>query len=156
MKIFVGYYALYLCKMVAISYILYRLGKKFGAQNPCWHYFVPVLNYIILCRCAGVPRYYAIGYHVAYFAGSIVQLFAENLRQPALINIWISLFFICIMLETEIFGRMALRLQKSFWYGLSGFLAYFPLIFLVLSKRQPVADDYKPSLPPRKSDYQVY
>lgn len=152
------YYAFYITKFLAVGYIFYRLGRKFHAPNPFWHYLIPVWNYVILCGCTNTSRKYAVSYHILYFLSVAAQLASEALREPALINIWLSLFMMCIILEAEIFGNLAVRLKKDFWlYGFSGFAAYFPLIFLIISKSQPEGEYPKPSLPTApKGDYRVY
>lgn len=158
MKSLLLHYAFYFTKLITIGYIFFRLGKKFNAPNPFWHYLVPVWNYVILCRCTQLSTGYAIGYNLLYFSASIVMYIGETLEEPGLVNIWLCLFIMAIMLEAEIFGRMAQRLNKDFWlFGFSGFAAYFPLVFLVLAKEgqqgQPPAD-LKP--PAGKSDYPIY
>ncbi|SDF21835.1 hypothetical protein [Sporolituus thermophilus] len=157
-KALVWHYAIHLAKLFTVGYIFYRLGKKFHATNPYWHYLIPIWNYVILCRCARISPYYAVGYHAAYFAASVLRLVAEYLKEPALANIWLCLFILCILAEAEIFGNLAERLKKDFWlYGLSGFMAYFPLALLVLSKNEPEeALRAQPPLPDNRSDYHVY
>jgi len=158
MKSLVLHYLFYMSKFLTVGYIFYRLGKKFHAPNPYWHYLIPVWNYMILCRCTNISKYYAIVYHLFYFAATLVMVYGESLNEPALVNIWICLFIMCIMLEAEIFGRMAQRLNKDFWlYGFSGFIAYFPLVILVMSKEQPVREHPGSNKPPTtKGDYPIY
>ncbi|MCX7780650.1 MAG: hypothetical protein N2491_07020 [Negativicutes bacterium] len=157
-KSLVLYYAFYIAKFFSVGYIFYRLGRKFKATNPFWHYLIPVWNYVILCRCTNTSSKYAVAYHVLYFLAVVAQLASEILKEPALINIWLALFVMCIMLEAEIFGQMAVRLKKDFWlYGFSGFAAYFPLIFLIIAKSQPETEVPKPpSRMPTKGEYPLY
>lgn len=152
------YYLLHVSKFLAVSYIFYRLGKKFHAPNPFWHYLIPVWNYIILCRCTNTSKTYAISYNILYFLAATTQIAGETLNEPALVNIWAALVAMCIIIEAEIFGNIAVKLKKDWAYGFSGFAAYFPLIFLVLAKTEPVQDLPVPkSLPPAdKGDYPVY
>lgn len=157
MRSLVLHYLFYLCKFFAVGYIFYRLGRKFHAPDPYWHYLIPIWNYIILCRCTRLSKYYAVFYHVLYFVATMILFLGESLNEPALLNIWVCLFIMCIMLEAEIFGRLAQRLNKDFWlYGFSGFVAYFPLILLVLAKEQPVEEIPKQLPPASRGDYRIY
>lgn len=152
------YYLFHGSKFLAVSYIFYRLGKKFHAPNPFWHYMIPIWNYLILCRCTNTSKYYAIGYNILYFLAAVAQIVGQLQNEPALVNIWAALMAMCIILEAEILGAMAVKLNKDWVYGFSGFLAYFPLIFLILAKTEPASSTppINPLPPANNGDYPVY
>ncbi len=95
------------------SYIMYRIGKKFGIGS-FWEYLVPFYNMVLLCRCGGVSAWNVLG--LVIFPISIYST----------INIW---------------GSIAERLGKSYWlYGITILLVGVPILILAFDSSAPEGD----------------
>lgn len=103
---------------VCITYILYRLGQKFGVGS-FGEFLIPLYNVYLLCRCAGLAGPY------------MVLLLIPFIQIAATFILW---------------GKIAGRLGKNpFIWGAICTLFFIPIIFLALDDSRPW--DYKPSPP---------
>ncbi len=92
---------------------LWQIGKKMGVGKAA-HYFVPVYNLVLTCRCAGVS------------AWNVLATFVPLLNFGAMICVW---------------GNLARRMGKSFWlYGLTCPLLYFPILILAFGGAMPIRE----------------
>ena len=99
------------CYLIGCA-ILWRLGRKFNDESfMAW--CIPIYNYVLLCRCAGVS-----GWHAA-------AMFVPILNYGAMV--WV-------------FGNIARRMGKSFWgYGL-GVIVVIPLLILAFGNSKPLPE----------------
>jgi hypothetical protein len=92
--------------------VLWRIGRKFQDEG-FLAYCIPVYQWVLMCRCAGVS-----GWHAAAMCVPMVNYGAM---------IWI-------------FGNIAARMGKSFWgFGL-GSLVLVPTLILAFGNGKPVVE----------------
>ncbi len=102
---------LIVCYLIGCA-ILWRLGRKFQDES-FFGYCIPIYNYVLLCRCAGVS-----GWHGLLLCLPVVNYGAM---------IWI-------------FGNIARRMGKSFWgYGL-GAMFFIPTLVLAFGNGKPIEE----------------
>lgn len=96
---------------VAASYVLYRIGLKFGIGTFVG-YLVPIYNIVLLCRCAGVSGWF------------VIFLFLP------LVNIFVTFL---------IWGKIAERLGKNMMlWGILITLLGLPALILAFDSSRPV------------------
>lgn len=106
---------------VATSYVLYRIGRKFGIGSFVG-YLIPIYNVVLLCRCAGLT-----GWFVLFLFVPIINIFVTFL-------IW---------------GKIAERLGKNLvLWGLLCALLGLPIIILAFDGSMPVDASVIPPSPP--------
>jgi hypothetical protein len=121
------------------AYVLLRVGRKFGIGS-FGAYCVPVYNLILICRCAGLPAWVAIG-------GSCVLL---NLLAPNLAPLF---YAVTVGSFTYLWGTVAQRLGKSFWpWGVASAVSGIPIFFLAFDSSTPIRAGARPEL----DDNRVY
>ena len=120
-------FAIFIAIYLFSSYILYRIGKKFGIGS-FWEYLIPFYNMVLMCRCGGVSAWNVLG----------MMIFPINIYST--INIW---------------GSIAEKLGKSYWiYGITILLVGIPILILAFDGsmpsdamtiiREPVLEDRPP------------
>jgi hypothetical protein len=110
---------------LAHAYVLYRVGRKFGIGS-FGAYCVPVYNLILICRCARLPGWVAIG--------------VLGVALSALIPSLAVLFYaIAAGFNTYLWGSVSQRLGKSFWpWGIASGILYVPVLWLAFDSSIPV------------------
>jgi hypothetical protein len=95
------------------SYILYRVGKKFGIGT-FWDYCIPIYNSVLLCRCARISPW--------------------NL-------LWILVPVGNIVFPVVLWGKIAERLKHDFWvYGLGIYIFAIPVLILAFDDSKPESE----------------
>lgn len=114
---------------VFTSYILYRIGRKFG-EGSFIGYLIPIWNVVLLCRCAGIT-----GWFVLFLFVPIINIFVTFL-------IW---------------GKIAERLGKNMvLWGLLCTLLGLPIIILAFDGSRPVDMAPPTQQPPQEEQPNVY
>lgn len=114
---------------VFTSYILYRIGRKFGVGS-FLGYLIPIWNVVLLCRCAGIT-----GWFVLFLFVPIINIFVTFL-------IW---------------GKIAERLGKNMvLWGLLCTLLGLPIIILAFDGSQPVDMAPPRQQAPKEEEPNVY
>ena len=110
LAVFLGIYLL-------ASWVLYRIGQKFG-QGTFVQWCIPIYNLYLLCLCAEITPLWILGFFVP---------------------------FVNIAAGVYLWGVIAARLGKDFWvWGLLCGLLSLPVLVLAFDDSEPVADPVIP------------
>jgi FHA domain/Family of unknown function (DUF5684) len=91
-------------------YVLYRIGRKFGVGSFA-DYCIPVYNYVLLCRCAGISP------------GLLLWLVVPLADLGFIVYFW---------------GTLAKKLGHEFWlFGLGIFVFGIPALILAFDESKP-------------------
>lgn len=96
---------------LAFSYAMAKIGQKFSVGK-FWHYFIPLYNMVLLCRCAGASPLWLFG-----------------LCLP-IVNFAVVIY---------LYGRIAARLGKNFWlYGVGSLVLGLGVYIMAWDNSRPV------------------
>jgi serine/threonine protein kinase len=113
-----------------ISYIMYRIGRKFSIGSMPG-FTIPIYNSVLLCRCGGLSGWLVLLLFVPYIGGLVFP-------------VWL-------------YGAIAKRLGKNFWlYGL-GSLLFIPVLILAFDDSRPeddIIEDNNYGIPSNVTVYQ--
>jgi len=103
----------YYISYCGVSYLMYRIGKKF-AVGEYYEYCIPVYGWVLLCRCADISGWTAVG------------LFIPVVNLPA---------------AAYLFANLAYRLNRNpLHFGILGITLLVPLILLAQSDGMPCTE----------------
>lgn len=96
------------------AYVLYRIGSKFGVGS-FGDYCIPVYNYVLLCRCAGISPW---------------------------LLLWLLVPLANVGFVVYLWGTLAKKLGHDFWlYGLCMLLAAIPALILAFDGSKPAGGE---------------
>jgi hypothetical protein len=107
-----------------VAYALFRIGRKFRVGS-FGAYCVPVYNLLLICRCAGLPGWVALGSYAA----------ALRWLAPTMTPL---LFAVTAGFSIYLWGTVAQRLGKDFWvWGVASGILGLPIVALAFDSSTP-------------------
>lgn len=70
------------------SYAMAKIGKKFGIGTPV-AFFIPIYNFILACRCAGVSAWWTLGLFVPFVNLAVIVYVNGKIAKRLGKNAWL-------------------------------------------------------------------
>ena len=103
-----------LAVFLAITYVLSRIGRKFGVGT-FWSFLIPIYNIFLLCDCAQISRWFSIGIFFPALVLLITTTLGFLLMGPLIFLFNLSIPLVIFATNMYVWGRIAERLGKNFW-----------------------------------------
>ena len=130
-----------LAVFLAITYVLSRIGRKFGVGT-FWSFLIPIYNIFLLCDCAQISRWFSIGIFFPALVLLITTTLGFLLMGPLIFLFNLSIPLVIFATNMYLWGRIAERLGKNFWiWGLCvPLFCGLPILVLAFDDSRPVEE----------------
>ena len=130
-----------LAVFLAITYVLSRIGRKFGVGT-FWSFLIPIYNIFLLCDCAQISRWFSIGIFFPALVLLITTTLGFLLMGPLIFHFNLSIPLVIFATNMYLWGRIAERLGKNFWiWGLCvPLFCGLPILVLAFDDSMPVEE----------------
>ena len=130
-----------LAVFLAITYVLSRIGRKFGVGT-FWSFLIPIYNIFLLCDCAQIFRWFSIGIFFPALVLLITTTLGFLLMGPLIFLFNLSIPLVIFATNMYLWGRIAERLGKNFWiWGLCvPLFCGLPILLLAFDDSMPVEE----------------